>query len=321
MLAQNTFLKHTGVESPIICGPMYPCSNPELVAAVSESGALGVIQPISLTYVYGYSFIDGLRYIKSLTSKPVGMNLLIESSSSKYRSKMESWMNIALDEGIRFFITSMGKPDWVINLAHQVGAIVYHDVTSSKWANIAVDLGADGLIAVNNQAGGHAGQNTSQQLFDELSYYGLPVVCAGGVATVDSFKVSLDYGYQAVQMGTRFIASEECAASNEYKQAILDATADDIVLTHRMTGIPVSVINNAYVKSIDLLPNKFETFMLKNSKFKGLMRAFLAIKSLRLLKTSLSKDQINKYYWQAGKSVEGIESILPVKSIIDLYIQ
>ena len=72
---------------------MYPCSNPELVASVSEAGGLGIIQPISLTYVYGYDFREGIRYIKTLTSKPIGMNVLIEKSSSTYQKKMERWID------------------------------------------------------------------------------------------------------------------------------------------------------------------------------------------------------------------------------------
>jgi len=319
MSTENSFLKHSGVEHPIICGPMYPCSNPQLVAAVSECGALGVIQPISLTYVHGYSFIEGLRYTQSLTSKPLGMNLLIEGSSRQYRNKMQAWLNTALEEGVRFFITSMGKPDWVVKLAHEAGAFVYHDVTESKWANIAVDVGVDGLIAVNNKAGGHAGKIAKEQLFVDLIKFKLPVVCAGGIADTAVYRDALKQGYQAVQMGTRFIASFECSASMDYKQAILKAQASDIVLSERITGVPVSVINNGYIKSRDLFPNKLEKVLLNHPKFKHFMRTLLALKSLRTLKRSLAGSDSSKDCWQAGKSVEAIDSILSVQSIIDLY--
>ena len=78
---ETAFTRHAGVEVPLICGPMYPCSNPELVAAVSEAGGLGVVQPLSLTYVHGHEFRAGLRLIRSLTSKPIGFNALIEASN------------------------------------------------------------------------------------------------------------------------------------------------------------------------------------------------------------------------------------------------
>ena len=93
---------------------MYPCSNPELVAAVSETGAIGIVQPVSLSYVHGYDFRQGLQYIRTLTAKPFGMNALIEQSNKRYHERMVQWIDIALEEGVRFFITSLGKPDWVV---------------------------------------------------------------------------------------------------------------------------------------------------------------------------------------------------------------
>ena len=103
-----------GIEVPLVCGAMYPCSNPELVAAVSEAGGIGIVQPISLTYVHGHEFREGLRLIRRLTTKPIGMNALIEQSSKSYRERMERWIDVALEEGVRFFVTSLGNPRWVV---------------------------------------------------------------------------------------------------------------------------------------------------------------------------------------------------------------
>src|SRR6187402_2032864 len=98
--------EHAHIAVPLICGPMYPCSNPELVAAVSRAGGLGVVQPISLTYVHGHDFREGLRLISRLSGgKPMGMNALIEASSETYKRRMEQWVDIALEEGVRFFVT------------------------------------------------------------------------------------------------------------------------------------------------------------------------------------------------------------------------
>ena len=83
----TAFTRQVGIDVPLIGGAMYPCSNPELVAAVSEAGGIGVIQPISLTYVHGHDFREGIRYIRSLTAKPIGMNALIEQSSKAYRER------------------------------------------------------------------------------------------------------------------------------------------------------------------------------------------------------------------------------------------
>ena len=100
---------------------MYPCSNPELVAAVSEAGGIGILQPISLTYVHGHDFREGLRLIRRLTAKPIGMNALIEQSSQTYRERMERWIDIALEEGVRFFVTSLGNPRWVVERVRAAG--------------------------------------------------------------------------------------------------------------------------------------------------------------------------------------------------------
>jgi len=128
-LLETAFTHQVGIEVPIICGAMYPCTNPELVAAVSAAGGIGIIQPISLTYVYRHDFRAGVRRIRGLTSKPIGMNVLIEKSSKSYQEKMTRWLEIALEEGVRFIITSLGKPNWVDKRVHAAGGLVYHDVT------------------------------------------------------------------------------------------------------------------------------------------------------------------------------------------------
>ncbi|MGE0353614.1 MAG: NAD(P)H-dependent flavin oxidoreductase [Gemmatimonadales bacterium] len=315
----NPFLDHAHIRVPLICGAMYPCSNPELVAAVSEAGGIGIVQPISLTYVHGYDFREGLRYIRRLTGKPVGMNALIEQSSKTYRERMERWIGIALEEGIRFFITSLGNPRWVVDRVSAVGGIVYHDVTERKWAQKGLDGGVHGLIAVNNRAGGHAGPRSPQQLLDELGDFGVPLICAGGVGDAATFAAMLGLGYAGVQVGTRFIATTECRASEGYKAAIVEARADDIVLSERLTGVPVAVIRTPYVERIGLKAGPIARWMLRGRKTKHLMRTIYALKSLWQLKRSLMKDDGSRDYWQAGKSVETIHEIRPAGEIVSQF--
>ena len=171
---------HAGIEVPLICGAMYPCSNPELVAAASEAGGIGIVQPVSLTYVHGYDFREGLRHMRRLTDKPLGMNALIEKASKKYHERMTEWIDIALEEGVRFFVTSLGKPRWVVDQVEPHGGVVYHDVTERKWALKGLESGVHGLVAVNRRAGGHAGPRSVEALLDEVGDLGVPVVCAGG---------------------------------------------------------------------------------------------------------------------------------------------
>ena len=304
------------IEVPLICGAMYPCSNPELVAAVSEAGGIGILQPVSLTYVHGWGFREGLRHIASLTSRPVGMNALIESSSRAYHERMVRWVSDALEEGVRFFITSLGKPRWVVDRVEAVGGVVYHDVTERKWALKARDSGVHGLIAVNRRAGGHAGPLGVDELLGELGDLGLPVVCAGGVGEPGGFAHALALGYAGVQMGTRFIATPECRASAPYKQAILDAEEDDIVLTERLTGVPVAVIATPYVRRLGLRAGPIARWMLRGRRTKRWMRTIYALASAWRLKRASLDERGATEYWQAGRSVAGIHEILPAGEVV-----
>jgi nitronate monooxygenase len=312
----TAFTRHAHVPVPLICGPMYPCSNPELVAAVSEAGGLGVVQPLSLTYVHGHEYRAGLRHIRSLTKQPIGFNALIEASSRTYLERMRRWIDIALEEDVRFFITSLGDPRWVCERVHAAGGVVYHDVTEARWARKGVDGGVDGLIAVNSRAGGHAGSRSPEALLEELRPFGLPVVVAGGIGRPAQFARYIRMGYAAAQLGTRFIATWECTASDAYKQAILDATEDDIVLTERLTGVPVSVIRNAYVERLGTRAGRLARWMLRGRRTKHWMRTLYTLNSLRRLRKSLSSPDTSTDYWQAGKSVGGIDFIVPAAEVV-----
>lgn len=313
---QTAFTRHAGIEIPIICGAMYPCTNPELVAVASDAGAIGIVQPVSMTYVYRHDFREGLRLIKSMTARPFGMNALIEQSSKIYRERLEKWVDIALEEGVRFFVTSLGNPRWVVDKASQVGGIVYHDVTERKWAQKAIQGGVHGLIGVNNVAGGHAGHLSPEALLAEVGDLGLPVICAGGVGDPQTFRRMMDLGYAGVQMGTRFIATTECQAHADYKQAIINAEPKDIVLTERLTGVPVAVINNDYIRHLGLRAGPIARFMLRHRKMKYWMRTIYNLRSLRRLKrTSLSSSGAQDY-WQAGKSVGGIHSVESARDVV-----
>jgi len=314
-LLNTALTRHAGIEVPLICGAMYPCSNPELVAAVSEAGGLGIVQPISLTFVHGHEFRAGLKLIRKLTAKPFGMNALIEKSSRRYHERMVRWVEIALEEGVRFFVTSLGNPRWVVEKVHAAGGVVYHDVTERKWADKGAAAGADGLIAVNARAGGHAGPRDVRALLDELAPVGLPVVCAGGIGDAPEFVEALRMGYAGAQLGTRFIATPECRASDAYKHAIVNAEEQDVVLTERLTGIPVAVLNTPYIRRIGLRSGPLARWMLRHRRTRYLMRSLYALRAGLVLKRT-SLDESRSDYWQAGKSVATIRSIEPAGDIV-----
>ncbi|PIR22475.1 MAG: 2-nitropropane dioxygenase [Deltaproteobacteria bacterium CG11_big_fil_rev_8_21_14_0_20_45_16] len=316
---ETELTKILNIEVPIIGGAMYPCSNPELVAAISEAGAIGIVQPLALTYVWGHDFREGLKKIKSLTSKPFGMNVLLEKSSRTYEKRMRDWVEIALEEGCRFFITALGNPKEIVQVAKAAGGYVFHDVTERKWALKAIENGVDGLIGVNNRAGGHAGTQSPDDLFAQLKGLKLPLVCAGGIGDEKDFRRALEIGYAGVQIGTRFIATKECRAHEDYKQAIVAARESDIVLTERVTGIPLSVIQTPYVKQIGTKASALARYLLRHRKTKEWMRLFYNLRALFNMKRSALRGLSTKDYWQAGKSVEHIHKIESVKDIVGTF--
>lgn len=313
---KTAFTSELNIEHPVICGAMYPCSNPELVAAASEAGGLGIIQPLSLSYVHGYDFREGIRHIRKLTDKPVGLNLILERSSKRYIKRTEEWLDIALEEGVEFIVTALGNPKWVVDRASTSNTIIYHDVTAKKWADKANDAGVDGFICVNNRAGGHAGQLSPEQLMDDLGVLGKPLICAGGISSHEEYKQALDLGYAGVQLGTRFIASAECTAHSDYKHAIVQAKEQDIVLTDKISGVPVSIIKTPFIEKIGTKANFIMSWLLRGRRTKHWARTFYTLKSIWQLKNASVKGMSYKDFWQAGKSVEHIDSVESVDDIM-----
>ena len=315
----NRLTQHAGVEFPIICGAMYPCSNPELVAAAAEGGGMAIIQPVSLTVVHGFDkpdltqgVLDGIRYIRSKTDKPLGFNALIEKGNDKYLERMSQWIDIALDEGIRFFVTSLGKPDWVCERVHAKGGFVYHDVTTRLHAEKGVDCGVDGLICVNDRAGGHLGNDSMEEMYEELVDLGLPLICAGGIGSEKELKAALRIGYDGVQMGTRFIATTECTMPEGYKDAIVSSGEKDIDWTVKLTGIPVSVIKTPGYKR----ENPWIIRKLLSGRMKHRTRWILNTVSFRRWQRMSKGSKSSNEIWSAGKSVETIHSVDSATSIM-----
>ena len=311
-----TFLAHAGIEVPVLCGAMYPCSNLELVAAASAAGGMGIIQPISMIYAHGTDLRDGIRAIRRITDRPIGFNAIVEQSSKVYEDRMRAWIDVALEEGVRFFVTALGNPKWVVEKVHAVGGVVYHDVTERKWAEKALEAGVDGLICVNGRAGGHAGTHTPESLYASLADLGVPLVCAGGVGGPNGFAAMLDIGYAGVQLGTRFIATTECSAHADYKQAIVNAKASEIVLTDKISGVPVSVIRTPFIERTGTKAGPIARPLLRHPKWKHHVRTFYSLRSIWQLKRANHKGMGYKDYWQAGKSVEEIDGVLPTAEVI-----
>jgi nitronate monooxygenase len=232
---------------------------------------------------------------------------------------MERWVDTALEEGVRFFVTSLGNPRRIVERAEAVGGVVYHDVTERKWALKALEAGVHGLIAVNDRAGGHAGAKSPEALLEELAELGAPVVCAGGIGSEADFVRALRLGYAAAQLGTRFIATTECRVHTDYKRAIVQAGEEDIVLTEKVTGVPLAVIRTPYIAKVGTKAGWLARRMLRGRRTKHWMRLAYSLRSIYRLKRASQRGSAYEEYYQAGKSVGGIGSVLPAGEIVHRF--
>lgn len=309
------FLKDTGAKVPIVCGPMYPGSNPELVAAVSDAGGFGVVQPVSLTSLYGYDFREGLQMIKRLTDQPFGVNFTIfGGANKKYHEQMKAWMEISIEEGVKFFLTSLGKPHAVVKIAKEHGIKVYHDVPNKKVALAMRDAGVDGLNCINWRGGGQTGIQSAEQFIEELHDIDIPLICAGGIGNAEDFQKALEMGYAGVQMGTRFLATHECEITDAYKQAIVDSTESDIVWTNKIAGNNSSMIKTADIMKGGLRTGPIISYMLTKKSLKKYARMYLMSRGLKKYNISAFDDSVK--YWQAGKGVGNIKSVQSVAEVV-----
>ena len=309
------FLSDTGAKSPIVCGPMYPGSNPELIAAASDAGGFGVVQPVALTSLYGHDFREGLQLIKKLTDKPFGVNFTIfGGANKKYHEQMQKWIEISIDEGIKFFLTSLGKPHAIVKIAKEHDIKVYHDVPNKKVALAMRDAGVDGLNCINWRGGGQTGIQSAEQFMEELQDFEIPLVCAGGIGDKEDYDKALDMGYAGVQMGTRFLATHECKVTDSYKQAIVDSEEKDIVWTNKIAGN-----NSSVIKTDDILKGGLQTgpvinYMLRRPKLKKYARMYLMSKGIKNYSKTAFDDSVK--FWQAGKGVGSIKSIESVADVV-----
>ncbi|MBT4833331.1 MAG: nitronate monooxygenase [Porticoccaceae bacterium] len=319
-MSTNTqqFLADTGAKTPVVCGPMYPGSNPELVAAVSEAGGLGVVQPVALTSLYGHDFREGLQLIKQLTDRPFGVNFTIfGGANKKYHEQMQEWMQISIEEGVKFFLTSLGKPDAVVKAAKEHGIVVYHDVPNKKVAMAMRDSGVDGLNCINWRGGGQTGIQAAEQFMEELHDIKIPLICAGGIGNADDFKQALELGYAGVQLGTRFLATNECMITDSYKQAIVDSSEQDIVWTNKIAGNNSSVIKTDDIMKGGLRTGPVINYMLRKPSLKKYARMWLMSKGIRNYSKTAFSDDVK--FWQAGKGLGNIKSVESVADVLQEF--
>ena len=239
---QTEFTKLLGIQYPIIGGPMFLVSYEEYTIAISEAGALGAF-PIP-----NYRTLDDLRnalaVVRAGTSKPVGVNIHLHG-----RFEWKEQLKLCLDAGVKFFISSLGNPQLIVDEVHASGGLVYADVVSLEQGLKARDRGVDGLIAVASGAGGHCGKLPTLIFVPYLKEKtGLPIIAAGGISTGAQMAAALAVGACAVIVGTRMIATSESRAAEAYKQAVVAAGPEEIITSDKITGHPATWLASSIEK-------------------------------------------------------------------------
>ncbi|MBU3822972.1 nitronate monooxygenase [Flavobacteriaceae bacterium XHP0103] len=304
------------IKYPIIQAPMFLVSNVEMVKEAMKCGIAGCIPALN------YRTLEELKAaLKELKAAKVeggsfGFNLIVNKSNIKYKSQLE----IICEEGCDFIITSLGNPKETIEEAHKRGIKVFCDVVDYTYAQKVESLGADAIIAVNNEAGGHRGALSPKDLITELvSKCNIPIISAGGVGTKADVDKMLSYGAAGVSVGSPFIASVEANVTDEYKQACVDYGANDIVMTERISGTPCAVINTPYVQKVGTKATWLESILNKHKKLKKWVKMVRFGIGMRATEKA-AKEVTYKTVWVAGPSIEHTRAILPVKAIVEKLI-
>lgn len=294
-----------GIKYPIIQGGMAWIAEHTLASAVSNAGGLGLIAG-------GSAPIDYLREQIRLTkeavgSKPFGVNIMLMSPNA------EDLAQLVIDEKVPVVTTGAGNPGKFMAAWKEAGIKVIPVIPSVALAKRMERAGADAVVAEGTESGGHIGENTTMclvpQVVDAVS---IPVIAAGGIADGRGIAASFMLGAEGVQLGTRFLAAEECQIHPTYKQLVVDAKDTDSIVTGRTTGHPCRNVKTKFSKKLasgemngTLTPDEFEKITLgslRKAVQDGNLEegSFLcgAIAGL-VKKTEPAKDMIEEMFTQA----------------------
>ena len=309
-ILHTTLTKMLKIDFPIIQAPMFLVSNTSMVIEAAKSGITGCIPALN------YRTIEELRQaiidVQSNCDGPLGINLIV----NKFNNSMTQQLDVCVELGVDYIITSLGNPKSTIEACRPKGIKVFCDVVNLEQAKKVESLGADAIIAVNNKAGGHLGPMSPEDLIPLLvDNCNIPVISAGGVSNGQQLAKILQLGACGVSVGTPFIATHEAEVSLEYKQAIVDYGAKDIVVTDRISGSKCTIINTPYVQGMSLKANWIERFLFKNKWVKKYFKMLRWFMGTRMFKKS-ALQATYKSVWCAGPSLEGVHSIRHVSQVV-----
>lgn len=245
-MKKNEITKLLNIELPIIQGGMVWVSGAKLAAAASNSGCLGVIGAGSMKPEL---LIEHIKKAQSLTDKPFAVNIPI-----LYHGASEQ-IQVALDQGIKIFITSAGSPKKFTPMLKEKGCVVIHVTSTPELAKKCESAGVDAIVAEGFEAGGHNGRDeiTTMSLIPQVvDTVNIPVIAAGGIADARGIVAALALGAKGVQMGTRFLMTQESSAHENYKKILLTAQANSTSLMMKQ-HVPVRLYKNEFYEEVKKL--------------------------------------------------------------------
>lgn len=285
------------IKYPIFQGGMAWVSESNLAAAVSNAGGLGIIAGGRAPAEY---IREEIRKTKKLTDKPFGVNIMLLSENADALSE------IVIEEGVKVVTTGAGNPGKYIDKWKDAGIVVIPVVASVALAKRMERCGASAVIAEGCESGGHIGKLTTMVLVPQIvDAINIPVIAAGGIADGRGMAAAYCLGASGVQIGTRFVASEECIVHENYKNMIVKSKDIDTVVTGRATGHPVQVIKNKLAKEFIKLENNTMSIEEFEELGKGALR-----------KAVVEGDSDNGSF-MAGQISGMIRNIKSVKNIIE----
>lgn len=281
---KNRLTSLLGIDYPIIQGGMIWCSGWRLASAVSNAGGLGLIGAGSM---YPDVLREHIRKCKAATDKPFGVNIPL------LYPQMDAIMQILLEEKIKVVFSSAGNPAKYTPSLKANGVTVVHVVSSSKFARKAMDAGCDAIVAEGFEAGGHNGREETTTLClvpEVVDAVSVPVIAAGGIADGRSMAAVLALGALGVQMGSRFAATQESSAHENFKQRIITTGEGDTHLTLKEI-VPVRLIKNEFYSKVQhIYENGGDVNQLKEILGRG--RAKLGMFSGDLIEGELEIGQV-----------------------------
>lgn len=288
------------IEAPVIQGGMAWVAENCLAAAVSEAGGLGIIGAASAPAEW---VREQIRLVKEKTDKPFGINIMLMSPYA------EDVARVVAEEKVPVVTTGAGSPEKYMKTWKEAGIKVIPVVASVALAKRMERCGADALVAEGTEAGGHIGENTTMVLVPQIAdAVSIPVIAAGGIADGRGMAAAFMLGAQGVQIGTRFVASQEAQVHENYKNYIVKAKDIDSRVTGRSTGHPVRALRNQMTK----------TYLEKEQA--GVPFEELELLTLGSLRKAVVEGDVVNGSVMAGQSAAMIHDILPCKEIIEKLI-